>query len=373
MPKKTLLVVCVAMTLSITGLSSAQLMPFPDISEDTSTLLKGQKQAIEARIGWWKNKLLIADTVDAISDSCEKLMQDYAKSENRTYKNFFVASCVEQYLPLLGEKSEKIPLDDKLRMEKIIQVASLLSQLRDRAILPALQSMSVSKNPALRLLAWEGYKNSRGRFITSRKTTDGMLKTIGNALNTEKDPIVLQAIYNLMNFRGIDVDLVSESTLKKINNFFLNTLEATWNARRLGVMEGKAEKIDRATEEAAILGYLGSVRGVSQTTKTKVLQMLLDMASSAADVYDRTLKEETRDPKANKACVLLLLECEQNLNGVAEMQNQSLTKALASDADPGAAVLGAIFTWSDELKKMGVKTPKAPGSNAAVAPKEKTE
>ena len=370
MPKKTLLAVCVAMILPITGLTSGQLVPFPTMSEDMDTLLKDHKEAIQARIGWWKNRLLIADTVDTVGDSCEKLMQDYARSETRVYKNFFVTSCVTQLLPLLDEKG--IPLDDKLRRVKLIHVASLLSKLRDRAILPALKSMSVNKNPAVRLLAWEGFKNSRSRFVTSRKTTDEMLQGIEEALKTEKSPIVLQGVYSLMNFRGFDVERVPETTLKKINDFFLTILDATWNTRRLGVQEGNVQKINRATEEVAVLGYLGSVKSVS--SKTKVLQMLLDMASSAAGVYDRTTK---KDPEVNKACMLLLLECEQNLNGIAETQIQPLVKGLTSNADSGAAVQRAIFTWSDELKKMGVKTPQEPTPEApatpAVAPAEKTE
>jgi len=366
MPKKTLLVVCLAMTLSITGLTSAQLVPFPEISEDTDTLLKTHKRAINARIEWWKNKLLVADTVDAVSDSCKKLMHDYARSDNRTYKNFFVTSCVKQYLPLLSEKSEKkIPLDDKLRREKLIQIASLLSKLRDRAILPALTSMAVNKNPAVRLLAWEGYKNSRARFIMSRRATDEMLKEIEKALKTEKSPIVLRAVYRLMNFRGIDPELVSESTLKKINDFFLKILNATWNTRRLGVLEGKIQKIDRASREVTVLGYLGSVDGTTRKTKTKVLQMLLDMSSTAAGVYDRTLET---DPEVNKACSLLLLECEQNLNAITETQSQLLEKGLTSKLESGAAVQRAIFTWSDKLKNLGVKTPTKPTPQAPVKP-----
>ena len=377
MPKKTLIIVCIAMILSFTGLTSGQLVDFPDITEETGSLLKNQKDAIESRIGWWKSRLLIADTVKLVGESCKKLMKDYARVDNRVYKNFFVTSCVKELLPLLDNKG--IPLDDKLRNVKIIKVASLLSQLRDRAILPALKSMSVNKNPAVRLFAWEGYKKSRYRLITSRQSRKDMLESVEEALKTEKSPIVLQGIYRLMNFRGVDTGLVSETTLKEINDFFLKILSTTWNTRRLGVMDGKVQKINRATDEVPILGYLGSVKGATKTTKTKVLQMLLDMSSTAAEVYDRTIGT---DPKVNKACEDLLLGCEQNLNSVAEMQNQSLVKGLISKVAPGAAVQGAIFTWSDALEAMGVKapqkaTPEAPAESAAVTPaitpKEKTE
>ena len=372
MPKKTLLVVCVAMTLSITGLTSGQIAPFPKMPEDMTTLLKTNKEAIEARIVWWKNKLLIADTVKVVDESCDKLMQDYARSENRIYKNSFVTSCVDKLLPLLDKKG--IPLDDKLRMVKLIHVASFMSKLRDRAILPALQSMVVNENPAVRRLGWEGFKNSRSRFVASRKATDEMLRAIEEALKTEKSLIVLQAVYSLMNFRGIDVEPIPKTTLKKINEFFLKILSATWNTRRLGVQEGNTRKINRASEEIAVLGYLGSVKGVSPKTKTEVLQMLLNMASSAAGVYDRTIET---DSKVNQACELLLLECEQNLNGIAETQIQPLVKGLTDKVAPGAAVQRAIFTWSDELKKLGVNTPKEPTPEPpvkpAMAPAEKTE
>lgn len=353
MPKKNLLVVFTAMILLITGFASGQLVEFPEMSEDMDTLLKTHKQAIDARIGWWKDKLIIADTVDATGESCDKLMEDYAHNDSRAYKNFFVASCVRQLLPLLGEKG--IPLDDKLRMVKLIHVASLLSKLRDRAILPALKSMSVNKNPAVRLLAWEGYRNSRSRFVTSRLATDEMLKAIGVALKTEKNPIILQAVYRLMNFRGVDTERISENTLKKINDFFLKTLIATWPARRQKVLGGNVLEIGRAAAELAILGYLGTVNGATAETKTKVLQMLLDMGFTAASVYDRTIGTA---PKVNKACLLLLLECEQNLGEVAEMQATPLTKGLGSKVESGAAVQRAIFTWSDKLKTLGVTTPK---------------
>jgi len=168
-----------------------------------------------------------------------------------------------------------------------------------------------------------------------------------------------------MNFRGIDPELVSESTLKKINDFFLKILNATWNTRRLGVLEGKIQKIDRASREVTVLGYLGSVDGTTRKTKTKVLQMLLDMSSTAAGVYDRTLET---DPEVNKACSLLLLECEQNLNAITETQSQLLEKGLTSKLESGAAVQRAIFTWSDKLKNLGVKTPTKPTPQAPVKP-----
>ncbi|MCK5114730.1 MAG: hypothetical protein KAR11_08220 [Phycisphaerae bacterium] len=364
---KTLLVVCVAMVLSA-GSTFAQIADFPQISAG-DTLLKSQKQALADRVKWWKSKLMVADTLKGISNTCEEITRDYTKcnaSDNVEAKNVFVAACVEQLLPLLAEKG--IPLDDKLRREKLIQVASLLSKLRDRAIFPAIKSMSVDPNPAVRLIAWEGYKNSRSRLIASRAFRGKLLKSVADTLKTETNPIILQAVYRFMNFRGVDTTIVNSTVRKEINDFFLKTLEATWNIRRLGVQQGNVQKINRGTEEVAVLGYIGSASGVSQGTKVKVLQMLLDIASEAASVYDKTLKT---DPKVNRACVMLLLECEQNLNGISEMQNQPILKGLISKAAPGAAVQGAIFTWSDALKSLGVKSPKTPAVKPPAAPADK--
>ena len=94
------------------------------------------------------------------------------------------------------------------------------------------------------------------------------------------------------------------------------------------------------------------------------LQMIVDMAQSAATTFDRIWEKKDTNKKLLAACDQLLQTCEAALNSITGLENEHLREALSAPPEKvgnrPAAVMQGVLNWVDDLEEKGVKDPQPP-------------
>jgi hypothetical protein len=331
-----------------------------------------QKQ-IRDRVQWWKKRILFATDNDDLQKARDGFLGDYAYSDKPTYTSAFSRIAVEELTDPL--KGKDIQADDKLRTQKIINVALLLSKLRSPSIQPALEYMVANNNEAVRYIGWRGYFNVRGLLLAAPKALDALAASLGRALQQEKTPILLNELFNVTNLRILPTELKPE-VRRAADVKFLNAIAPTWPQRCKQVES--AQETGSGMVAAVHLGAnaLGNIAvdlkpqgepdkpSPEEQSYRQALRMLLSLAGSTAQTYDRVRKTKNEKSKLLAECVDMLATCEQALNEATGKKETFLNNALTAPAetvgDRGAAVQMAVLSWSDAIKAIAPEEPKAP-------------
>ena len=359
-----------AMTLSV----QAVVPPVPSIPDDLmdGELLGIYKKQIRDRVNWWKQKFFFSNSDKEVISTRNSLLGDYGLYESPNYRYAFAEIALEELMGLLEGKDFR--KDDPFRTIKIINVAIALGQMHKNSIQPALEFMVADKNQAIRYIGWEGYRNTRSSLLLAGgKYLNVFAASLKKAIRNEKNPLVLRMAFNAMLLpapgkMGLDKDM-RIATQEQL----LQVLKDSWNTLRKGVLTAKepqSDWVDALRDGVMALGGIGKelgdqasaekdAKGTHDTRQS--LQMMVDMAQSAATTYDRIWKRKDANQKLLIACSKLLLTCEDGLNLITGLKKDYLKNALSAPpekvGDRGAAVLQAVLNWVDALKKEGVKDP----------------
>jgi hypothetical protein len=359
-----------------TGLSQA-LPPKPNIPADAPKhqLLPVYQKQIRQRIAWWKQLFIIARTNQDILDARAGLVGDYNLYDSPRYQLDFSRQSVKQLRGLLEGKG--FTAGDRLVPQKQLNLAIAFSNFSSRGVSPALSVMVRSDNEGMRYLGWVGYENICLELLKiGPKTAGRFLKAAGAAATAEANPLILRKILMVIKRAGEDKTIPSR-TVRVVRGRVLATLTRAWPDWRRKVREGKypamTQTLALAVAVIADVAHLAEQTSQTKVSRTKVLQMVVNLAYDAASAYDHALQAvaqpaETTDTQARKrkgqahrqllrACEKLLSACEAALNKITGQSKTLLAQAQEDQSDRGAAVLGAVLDWAADLKARGVTDP----------------
>ncbi len=329
-------------------------------------LLRVHRKLIADRIEWWKQVLLSARTDEDLRYACEKLLGDYQLYPNRFYQNEFAEETVAQCTDVLTGKA--LSADDPLRTQKIINIALVLTRMHRLPVAPALQYMVASDNEALRFIGFQGYLALREAILqagASGKTP--LLDALRRSATEETNPLILTTVFQIMNPDGA-ADLPDSARLAAEKEF-LPILQAVWDAQRKQFLtlhsDDDSDRVEAVRAAATAVAAIG--RDANHTsdgkTRTTCLQMILDLAQSAAKAYDLAWSKQGAYPKLLIEYAELLTACEKALNKLAGTNHTFLAEKTDRKRDVpgrGAAVREAVLNWTDALKDQGVHDPAEP-------------
>ncbi len=337
-------------------------------------LLGIYKKQIRSRVQWWKYKFLIASDDKEVISARNSLLGDYDLYDSPNYHYAFAEIARVELMGLLNGKD--IKKDDPLRTIKTINVALGLARMHHNSIQPALEFMVADKNQALRYIGWEGYRNTQNSLLEGTKYLKIFAASLQKAIRDEKNPLVLKMVFNAMLLPPSDGRGVDRNMRKAAQKQFLQVLKESWGTLRKRVLAAKESQSDWVV---ALQGGVMSLGGIGNDLKVltptgndakvgpdtrQSLQMIVDMAQSAAKTFDRTWKKKDTNKKLLAACSQLLKTCEAALNSITGSRSKHLNKALSAPAeevgDRAAAVMQGVLNWADDLKEKGVKDPQAP-------------
>ncbi|MCK5558301.1 MAG: hypothetical protein KAJ01_07985, partial [Candidatus Hydrogenedentes bacterium] len=191
-------------------------------------------------------------------------------------------------------------------------------------------------------------------------------------------PLVLRMVFNAILLPAPGEMGLDKDTRIATQEQLLQVLKDSWNTLRKGVLTAKepqSDWVDTLRGGVMVLGGIGKelgdedeasaekdAKGTQNTRQS--LQMMVDMAQSAATTYDRIWKKKDANQKLLTACSKLLQTCEDGLNLITGLKKGYLKNALSAPpekvGDRGAAVLQAVLNWVDDLKEEDVKDPQPP-------------
>ena len=362
------------MTLSV----QAVVPPVPSIPDDLmgGELLGIYKKQIRDRVSWWKQKLLFSNSDKEVISTRNSLLGDYGLYESPNYRYAFAEIALEELMGLLNGKDFR--KDDPFRTIKIINVAIALAQMHKNSIQPALEFMVADKNQAIRYIGWEGYRHTRSSLLLAGgKYLEVFAASLKKVIRNEKNPLVLRMVFNAILLPAPGEMGLDKDTRIATQEQLLQVLKDSWSTLRKGVLIAKEPQSDWVTAlqgGVVAMGRIGKELGDEARAEKKdakenqdtrqSLQMMVDMAQSAATTYDRIWKRKDANQKLLTACSKLLQTCEDGLNLITGLKKGYLKNALSDPpekvGDRGAAVLQAVLNWVDALKKEGVKDPQPP-------------
>lgn len=340
-------------------------------------LSDSQRAQIDEHVDWWREKTLAAITNEDIIEARKGLLKEFAYSNNRLFREYFIQATIRELLPLaLGND---LPADDSLREVKRINVAILLASMPDRTIQPALERLVTDENPAIRYLGWKGYSQTRPSILRGgNQPIDTFVDSMVTALKSESSPLVLVMVYDNTRFGSQIIAGINPDRITAMQKRFLQAIDESWTARRKVI--ASAENIQAFmsfSNGARVLGELGKALAADRDLSKTALQNLLDMAGTASKVFDTAWnaeknlssvedleereKQSREYEKVIDASRELLLACENGIRVITNSDSTPLASALADTRNPdqGAGVRQAVFTWKDELDdRFGVVDPR---------------
>ncbi len=375
MRRNKTLCLCFAMLVILLAAGQSQaLPPKPNIPADAMKhqLLPAYRKQISQRIKWWKQLFVIARQNSDILDAREGLIGDYKLYSHPRYQLAFARESVKELKGMLEGKG--FAAEDRLAEQKQINLAIAFSGFSSRGTSPALSVMVRSANEGMRYLGWAGYENICPQLLKiGPKTAGKFVKSAGAAAIAETNPLILRKILLVMK-RAAEDKTVPARTARAVHKQLIDTLARAWPSWR-----GKVRSLDSAFAQSlasavAVLAEVAPAAKQSKTKRTKVLQMVVNLAYDAAYVYDQALQasaggfEKITDDQARKrkaqanqklqqACEKLIPACEMALNKITGQSKTPLAQAQATKVDRGAAVLGAVLDWAADLKNQGVIDP----------------
>ena len=194
------------------------------------------------------------------------------------------------------------------------------------------------------------------------ETTDAFLKDISGALQNEPNPLLLQLVLQSMDMSDMKLQPAASQS---VSMEMLKALQGAWPRFRRDLLAGKTEVIRRIMLGPYALSagyydayYLKAARPLCISLEDQgkaCLQLIYDMASTAANAYDTAWRAQTRDAMLLQLITEVLMECESALGAMTGKPQEFIAIALNADAARDAAVLEAVVVkWFDLLKPMGV-------------------
>lgn len=365
----------VILALGLAGYAPAASMTPPQINIPAAGPLgPGDIAQLTKRMQYWADQIVKATTPADVTAAGLGARNDYRLYTSRDYQYRFAEVAGRVLGPILNNG---IPKDDKLRRLKEVNLALILSRIPQVNIMSALKAMVTHSNPAVRYLGWEGFRTVRTQILAqSPQFAQTMLDTLSAAAAKETAAPTVGAIFEMADISSLSSEAIPTSTLQKAQQQMFKLLADNWLTWCRRVMVGEAEMSRSCQKAPAAIKTLAAAQAAGPAagpaSKTKALQMLLDLSYSAAKAYDFSAGQ---GPIA-KENTLLLRICESAMADLSGKDSNYFIAALAdkTTVDHGAAVRGAVFKWADDLKALGVVEPKikpAPSKPATVKPAAK--
>jgi len=380
------------------ALSSKPAAAIPPVVNIPPELIRNKlrdedKKKVTARIQWWRDQITILHSNADVTEARQALLKDYRRVPHPIYRSTFAEICTTKLMGLLTGKT--IKPDDPLRTVKRINTAIAFSKMPVPASLPALDYMISCHNQAMRYLGWKGYMSMRKSLLRDQGRQEKFIAIVKKGLETETSPLILEEIFSIMDLA--DSEDLSSSLRQAVQKTFLQVLLTSWDSRRRQVLAA-----DNADMISALRTGITALTGMGKGLKADavVLQLILNMADSAASAFGETIareakiaeqiKNETDEDKLKElrstqsqvqavktSCQALLTECEDALNeltgGKATHLKNALTDPDEKVGDRAAAVKTAVLSWADSMVKSGVKEPQPPVAKKAPAKPVETE
>ncbi len=370
--KKTLLLTgsLVVLLASSWAMAIPPAINIPETLRESKLLTTGRQQ-VNDRIEWWKKSLMTAKTDEEIQRACEKLLDDYQLYPNPSYQGEFAEESFKQFKDVLTGKAfqaadDSAAKEDPLVTLKRLNAALVLTKMDQPDMLPALEILVADSNEGLRFVGWQGYLASRKNLLNSNaKTLAPMLSAVQKTLAEETNPILLSAVYRVMNLGTIEGN-TDPKRKQAADAAFISALQTSWPARCKQARAIPVENEHLLPSLQLAVQAIGSI-GVDAIaaepkdakTLTQCLQMIFDLASGVAQTYDTAFADQTKNTALLEQCSALLVDCETAMNALSDANHTFLadTTDLKKDQpDRGAAVLEAVLVkWAEVLKDKGVK------------------
>ncbi len=314
-----------------------------------SGLLEGDVAVVQQYVTYWVDKFTEAATEEAILDARVRLVRGYNRYENWQFQSVYAEQAVKVLAPLLESPD----------IRKQINAAMAVSQMREVAVQPLLESLVVSRNPALRLYGWTGYRRIRLLVLAQGKEPVGrMLAALEKASMTEDSGPVMGAILEMMYLAPDRPSIVSASVFDETRTRLLAIFRQCWPRVCQKVLDGHRGMIRAAGAGLDALRQVASDEDATKETQLAAVQMVVDLVWCAAKCY-ATGGQTAAQMAANEA---LLRECETALNAITKLRKIPINKALGtkSEQDRAAEVEVAVSTWTRFLENANwpVREPK---------------
>lgn len=320
---------------------------------DAATLQDGVTRGLDS--------LVEADDQEAVLEARRDLQALYnrAREANLTFRmGQLLAQQVPGRLKQLGEGNE-----DALATLKKLNIAILCRSTQTVSVQPALQAMLGEKNPAVRFLAWSAYSTLWPDILgQNRMQTNVLLDALNRDLATESNPLILEQIFEVAGFRAPEALGVPEDMQAMARQKAMTALAANWDSWRKRVEAGDEDFLTPAREAAkATIGIYAEARK-DDKTRTRLLQMIVDMMWSAAEGWAQARQGEKQRLAQGQALLLIDLE-EALMQTVADQVagNDKLPVIAPMFAEGGADAVGLkleVLNWGRRLKEFGVQEPK---------------
>jgi hypothetical protein len=351
---------CLLQLLAFAGIAAsamtkvaAQPPTWGPVQPNISTIGPKERERIEARLNYWKDRFLDADSGEQVREIRQAVMNDYRWSQSSDWQYTFAQIAAEVLTPVT---LDSVPKTDPLRAVKQINAGMALSRMAQVTIAPALQKMVAAPNPAVRWLGMAGYRRARV-FILAQGQSEAarMLNTLSQAAARENSGPVVGELLRALNVPSFATTAIPEQIVRRTQRAALDIIEANWGRWCRELMAGDVTMATAFDSGVRALRTLAREIGNEGEIRRRILQTLLNAMSCAAVAYDRSDATGT-SAQVNAG---LLRSAETALNALAGMRETPVVTALNTEqaAERGPAVRLAVIKWRQTLEPMGVQPP----------------
>ena len=351
------------MTTTAPATAPAATMPaeaLPEIQIPAMSLKSGLLEAdltvVDSYIAFWVGKLSGATDENTILEARKRLITGYRKYDSWQYQNVYAGRASTALLPLLEARE----------IQKQINAALAISQMRQVTVQPALEVLVVNPNPALRLYGWAGYRGIRMLVLgQGKEAVDVMLKSLAKASLTEDSGPVMGAVLGMMYLDPDRPSMVTPVMFEDARERLFQTFRQAWPRVCTKVLEGDAGLTGAAGDGLGALRKMSAGVAAKGEIPQGAVQMIVDLASCASKAYAKAVGNGLPSVSAEA----LLRDSEDALNAITELRRAPISEALAAknEAERAAAVDDAVDKWIDFLKNANwpIQEPKFQASAGA--------
>jgi len=321
-----------------------------------SGLLEADLTVVDRYIAFWVGKLTNATDENTILEARKRLITGYRKYDSWQYQNVYAGRASKALLPLLEVQE----------VQKQINAALAISQMRQVTVQPALEVLVVNPNPALRLYGWAGYRGIRMLVLgQGKEAVDVMMKSLAKASLTEDSGAVMGAVLGMMYLDPDRPSMVTPVMFEDARERLFQTFRQAWPRVCTKVLEGDADMTAAAGDGLSALRKMSAGVAAKGEIPQGAVQMIVDLASCASKAYAKAVGNGLPSVSAEA----LLRDSEDALNAITELRRAPISEALAAknEAERAAAVDDAVDKWIDFLKNANwpIQEPKFQASAGA--------
>lgn len=335
------------------GAEGAPNLEIPE-SSLKSGLLATDLALMDQYVAYWVDKLAEGGTEEAILDARTRLLRGYNLYENWQFQGAYAERVTKALAPLLESPD----------VRKQINAAMAVTQMRQVAIQPVLGSLVVSRNPALRLYGWTGYRRILLLVLAQGKeAVTTMLTALEKAAMNEECGPVMSAVLDMMYLAPDRPSIVSAAVFDETRMQLFDIFRKCWPRVCTKVLDGHPGMLRASGAGLEALRRIASDEDASKETQLAAIQMVVDQVWCAAKCY--AAGGLTGSQMA--ATEALLRECETALNAITKLREIPINRALAVKAEESRAaeVEVAVSTWIRRLENANwpVREPKFQASS----------